>query len=138
MTEGAPTGSTNISSLNHIQAYGVLTGEISELSKFGALTGREMLMTWLISDGDASRLHRYSFSPKCAVRVRCACGVWQIGPLTVVYRSVVTDPKWSKMGIAAAKHNSVYKTIGLATFCTGFENNTAVMDKMGSFNYLWS
>jgi hypothetical protein len=77
VTEGAPTGSTNISSLNHIQAYGVLTGEISELSKFGALTGREMLMTWLISDGDASRLHRYSVSPACAVVCAvCACAVW--------------------------------------------------------------
>jgi hypothetical protein len=59
VTEGAPTGSTNISSLIHIQTYGVLTGEISELSKFGALTAREMLMTWIIGDGDASRLHRY-------------------------------------------------------------------------------
>jgi hypothetical protein len=67
VTEGAPTGSTNISSLNHIQAYGVLTGEISELSKFGALTGREMLMTWLISDGDASSLH--VCGGVCVVRV---------------------------------------------------------------------
>jgi hypothetical protein len=102
-----------------------------------------MLMTWLISDGDASRLHRYGFTSfQVELRAVVAMMHRMCDALTdwlfSLYRSVVTDPKWSKMGIAAAKHNSVYKTIGLATFCTGFENNTAVMDKMSSFNYIWS
>jgi len=108
VNEGGPTGTTNISSLNNLHAHGTLTGEISELSKYGALSAREMVMTWLISDGDPARLHR----------------------MTAV------DPKWTKMGVAAAKHNSIYKTVGLATFCTGYESNEAATNQLGiSFNW---
>jgi len=68
-----------------------------------------MLASWIISDGDPSRRHRL----------------------------VVMDPKWRLMGIAAAKHNSIYKTVGLATFCSSYKSNSAVIGQMSSFNHLW-
>ncbi len=52
-------------------------------------------------------------------------------------RNVLLESKWTKVGVAVAKHSSVYQTVAVVSFCTGYEVDPSVESKLDSFAGMW-
>eukprot|EP01092_Planopodium_desertum_P003018 TRINITY_DN1516_c0_g1_i1.p1 TRINITY_DN1516_c0_g1~~TRINITY_DN1516_c0_g1_i1.p1 ORF type:complete len:383 (-),score=66.61 TRINITY_DN1516_c0_g1_i1:50-1042(-) len=87
------SGSTSLSDSQLVAAlarYGSFDGQATQLAGFGHDKAEDIIMNFLISDGDSSRR----------------------------YRNILLDPKYQFVGVAAGSHNSEFKHMCLLHFVT--------------------
>lgn len=72
-------------SLDLMEQRGHVSGRSAEVCGYGGRSGRAMVFSFIIGDGDPAR----------------------------TYRRVLLDPEWESIGIGAGEHNSDYKVYTL-------------------------
>jgi len=93
MSSMASSGSTSLSDgqlVAGLARHGTFEGQATQLAGFGHDNAQDILMNFLISDGDSSRR----------------------------YRNILLDPKYKFVGISAGTHNSDFKHMCLLQFVT--------------------
>jgi len=91
-------------SLEKIKDFGLNSGEVTEISGYGARRGREFVYDWLIDDGDSSRARR----------------------------KILLDPKWKSVGLGAGKHGS-FRSAAILALASSFKTDEKVANGISAF-----